>query len=208
MSTRHIVIAGDAPLNLFLYPSPVGLGPGAPLKRSQTHWFRGGASLLALLLEEVEESAPAVRIHEPTPGSSEHDLITSIIQLDIHSRRGKSHGSPTFILKGKQQLNVQHLWYRPASLPPDGDNDSLSLLILNDAEGHFDDSDSQAAIELLRTSRPNFLLYHMARPLCTGKIWEDVRHGPYVDLSNRDPEQVIGMYILGRENGSREMQRF
>ena len=196
MSFRHIVVAGDAPVNLVLYPPWAGPGALASLQRMQTHWLRGGASLIVELLEAVEDLTPQVRIHELVPASSGHDPISSIIELDKHTTSNNSYESSTFKLKCKQQLNIHPYWHNPASLPSGGDRDSLSILILQDAEGSFDDSDSEAAIELVRTSQPRFLLFHMARPLCAGKIWEDVRHGPYVHMSERNPERVIGITIF------------
>ena len=196
MPFRHIVVAGDAPLNLVLYPPCAGPGALASLQRMQTHWSRGGASLILELLKGVEDLTRQIHIHELDLASSGDDPISSIFELDKHSTSNRSYRSSTFKLKCKQQLNVHPYWHTPASLPPGDDRDSLSILILQGAEGSFDDSDSEPAIELVKRSQPRFLLFHMARPLCAGKIWEDVRHGPYVNMSERDPERILGIAIF------------
>ena len=197
MPSSHIVIAGHAPINLVLYPPKVESHLDASLQKSRMYWSRGGASLIAGLLKGVEELMRQVHIHEPPPINSVHNHISSIIELDIHSINNDSNESSAFKLKCSQELNAQPRWHSPVNLPLDDDNTDVSILILQDTEGTFNNSDSEAAIQLVGAFRSRFLLYHMARPLCAGKIWEDVRHGPYKEMSERDPERVIGIYLIG-----------
>ncbi|OCL03572.1 hypothetical protein AOQ84DRAFT_143720 [Glonium stellatum] len=193
MPPRHILIAGDASHDLFLYPLPASLDSGGSSQRPRTHWFRGGVGLLAHLLNGSEQSGPRVDIYQPNLAGSEnptiHPPIQSVIELKLHTPN--SQDPPTYSLKRKQRLNVEHRWHAPEIPSSSSDNGALSLCIFQDAEGFFNDGDSEIAITRFNQTRPRFLLYHMARPLCSGKIWEAVRRGPFVRADKQDPQRVI-----------------
>ncbi|KAK2762829.1 hypothetical protein FQN54_001004 [Arachnomyces sp. PD_36] len=193
MSSRHVVITGDAPVDMFLYPSPMGLHHSTGSQRLHTHYLRRGAGLLADFLGELEKQqhSPKIQLHKPTFHGWEPDSIQSITELDLHTVSGQ--GRSAFKLKSKQHLNTRHGWHAPGSVPSiGGNNGNISLWLLQDADCSFNDADSDAVIELFRQSQPQFLLYHMARPLCSGKIWETLRNGPFVGADRKqDPEKVI-----------------
>jgi hypothetical protein len=193
MSSGHIIIAGDAPLDLLIYPLPSKARPDTSLRDPQglhTHRYRRGATLIAKFLNAAADQHKH-RIHERWLDSLEHgtpeDPVRSIIELDLHS--ATTSDSLSLKLKRKLQLDVKPWWHcpRPETLPPSSDN--VKFLILQDAEGGF--SNDENAIDFFRKYRPRFVLYHMAHPLCSGEVWEVVRRGPHVQDGIQDPENVI-----------------
>lgn len=191
MPSSHIVVAGDAPVHLLVYPPLHGQTHGIEqhnLQKLHTHRYRGGAMLigefLCVALPEPKHQihVPALKMLEDVPLENS---ARSIIELDLHS--AATQATPSFKLKRTQQLNTQPLWYCPD--PPLPRSGNFGLLILQDVEGYFNNGPS--AIEFFRDCRPRLLLYHMARPLCCGDVWETVRRGPYVQDGKQDPENIV-----------------
>jgi hypothetical protein len=184
MPLKHLVIGGDAPFDLFISPSAAEHTVDEERKKwPRASWFRGGAGLLTDLLNGSNQSTPNLHIHHPSFGPLGHGDIRSIVELNLHS--------PNFTSKRQQRLKAESKWYPPNTIPPDNDSDACSLYLFQDAEAPFDDNDSKAAILHFSQMRPRFLIYHMTRPLCTGRIWEKFRRGPFISHREQDPKRVI-----------------
>jgi hypothetical protein len=59
--------------------------------------------------------------------------------------------------------------------------------------------DTLDAVDFFRKSRPGTLIYYMARPLGTGKIWDAVRHGPYATSGSQDPMKLIVVIVSSED---------
>ncbi|KAK7417880.1 hypothetical protein QQZ08_011461 [Neonectria magnoliae] len=197
-SPKHIIIAGDAPVQLFLYPPTEKFNPNSRHDQgARAHWFHVGADLLAQLLDAGltgPNHQVNVDVHKPTLASPEKDRIQSIVELDACELPGQGSQDPkTFRLRRIQQIDTARSWHFPSLADSVHDPSSLSIVVFQETkiENPIPEDNSTNAIALFKKCRPRFLIYHMARPLCRGKIWETVRHGPLLDTDKPDPERLI-----------------
>ncbi|KAH0846597.1 hypothetical protein AYO21_10460 [Fonsecaea monophora] len=191
-SGRHIIIAGDAPQRLFLYPSDATSNSDSYIQRPQAHWFRVGSELLAEYLDEgFKNVQPRVHIHKPDPGSLKQDTIHSIMELDALPR--PLNDARSFKLRRIQQVDMERQWHFPSpSLSAfDPSNQSFLLLQETKTEKSIPNESAERAISLFQQCRPIFVIYHMARYLCRGRVWEHVKRGPFSDPDGPDPERLI-----------------
>lgn len=197
--SRHVVVSGDAPAQLFLLPRVAGaIDAGGGTRSFSAHRFHGGAGLIGELLQDTGHSEQIARIHKPTLVGLAETSIQSIIELDAYDTTGP-HGT-AFSHKSTKLIDASSKWLAPTPPLPPTAHDTISIWVLQDAGSgsSFTDSDAENAITQFKSSRPQFLIYHMSNPLCEGKLWEDLRWGPYVDDNSRDPEKVI--VILGADD--------
>ena len=190
MSEGHIVVAGDVPVDLLVYPSP---NPGSnqrDKKKLRVHRCIGGAMLVAELLHAAANEHKH-QIHKPSFVVPENSFLEhsarAITELDLFGEAVKPPFG--FKVKRRQQLDGQTRWHSPESQLAISDN--VTVLILQDSEHGFSNPD--AAVDLFRKSRPSVLLYHMTRPLGTGEIWDAVRRGPYGKDGKQDPKKLIAV---------------
>ncbi|KAF7551217.1 hypothetical protein G7Z17_g5170 [Cylindrodendrum hubeiense] len=190
--TRHVVISGDAPAQLFLLPRAAGaIDAGGGTQSFSAHRLHGGAGLIAELLQDTGYSDHVARVHNPTFAESAENPIQSIVELDTHNIPG--HNGIAFRFKSTKHISPSPRWLAPTPPLPSNDHDTISIWVLQDAGpgSCFTDSDTKNAVTQFKKSRPRFIIYHMLRPLCAGKLWDTLRRGPYIDKTTRDPEQVI-----------------
>jgi hypothetical protein len=188
MSGSHILVTGDTPVDLLVYPS-----------RDRDHTHRGqqefgvrrcngGATLIAELLD-ASKTEHKQQVHEPAFEVSKDRLVEQsagfITELEVF---GKAVDRPySFKVKRRQQLVTKPVWYPPRVLIKK--TDKASVLIFQDAEFGF--SNPNDAVDFFRKSCPSTIIYHMARPLGTGEIWDAVRHGPIAMDGSQDPMKLI-----------------
>lgn len=197
VSSKHIIIAGDAPVQLFLYPSAAESNPNSYVQRPRAQWFHVGADLLAQLLHDgLKNANPQVHIHKPVLTSPEQGTIHSIVELDAHKPASQdSQCLPTFKLRRVQQIDTVRRWRFPDPPASAHSPSSVSIAVFQETktETPVPEDSSTGLTALFTQCRPRFLIYHMARPLCNGKIWEQVRRGPLVDAKKPepDPERLV-----------------
>ncbi|KAE8453914.1 hypothetical protein EG329_007690 [Mollisiaceae sp. DMI_Dod_QoI] len=198
MSDSHILIAGQTPVDLLVYPS----SNQDPTQRGQEkfdfHRCNGGASLIAEFLQaSAGEHGKQVRRPAVEAPTSLEQAVTAITELEGF---GKAVEPPySFKVKRRQQLVTKPIWHPPEALPKT--TDKVSILIFQDAESDFcksnDDtaqsvfSNPNAAVDFFKESRPDTLIYHMLRPLGTGVIWDSVRNGPFTKTGSKNLERLI-----------------
>jgi hypothetical protein len=188
MSDSHILVAGDTPIDLLLYPSldPDQNHRGQP--KFGVHRCSGGATLIAELLDASKDEHKQ-QVHEPDFEVPKESLleqsVSFVTELEVF---GKAINPPySFKVKRRQQLVIRPVWYPPRPLTKR--DDKASVLIFQDAEFGF--SNPNDAVDFFRKSRPGTLIYHMARPLGTGEIWDAIRHGPIAKDGSQDPMKLI-----------------
>jgi hypothetical protein len=188
MSDSHILVAGDTPIDLLVYPSK---DPDQTHRGQQTfgvHRCNSGATLIAELLN-ASKNEHKQQVHEPAFEVPKDNLLEQsadfITELEVF---GKAASPPySFKVKRRQQLVTRPVWYPPRA--PIKKGDKASVLIFQDAEFGF--SNPNDAVDFFRKSCPGTIIYHMARPLGTGEIWDAVRHGPIAMDGSRDPMKLI-----------------
>ncbi|KAH7144416.1 hypothetical protein B0J13DRAFT_555149 [Dactylonectria estremocensis] len=185
--SRHVVVSGDAPAQLFLRPR----GAGGGIQDFSAHRFHSGAGLISELLQDSDSTGQTTRVYKPVLTGSTEASIQSIIELESHNVTG-SNGT-AFGVKSTKHVSASPRWLAPTPPPPPYDHDTISIWVLQDAGSGscFPDEDAKDAIAHFKSSRPRFSIFHMSRPLCSGTLWDTLRRGPYVDKSSQDPEQVI-----------------
>ncbi|KAI1453898.1 hypothetical protein F4805DRAFT_469744 [Annulohypoxylon moriforme] len=186
-ANRHIVVAGDVPVDLFVYPAARSNSVQFDRRRSQIHRSSGGAALIGSFLNDSTEQHQH-QIHWPAPTNQHKYMlngINAITELDVVS---VDKEDITFKVSRRQRLETVPQWQSP-DFEPKVIND-LDILVLQDADCDFANPD--LAINLLRQVRLGFLVYHMARrPLSTGAIWDTVRRGPLDAEGKPRPEDLV-----------------
>ena len=179
--SRHLLIAGQAAPDLFRFqPSAQH---NAETKPPHTEWFRGGANLLAHLLEDFPQGA-GFNIHIPEFVNL-RVVPSSLIELN------QQLDSDVFTVDLVRKLSTDSQLFIPEKLPPPGSEDNRTVYVFQDGENHFDETDGgKGALKLLEPHLPSYFIYHMSRPLCEGAVWDKVR--PRVSGTNRlDPERLV-----------------
>ncbi|KAJ5796876.1 uncharacterized protein N7518_005416 [Penicillium psychrosexuale] len=194
-SSKHIIVVGDAPVHLFLYPF------ADSTRKSDVHnayWFRVGSNLVATLLEDgLEGAEPRIYIHKPSLVSPTQDTIHSIVNLECNDSKASSPDSrgqhrTRFKPRSIQEIVTARRWYAPLHFSLLGiDPSALSIVIFQEtrSEAAAAEIDTAAAISTFQECRPCFLVYHMARPMCDGSIWETVRRGPLTGSKPGTPDR-------------------
>ncbi|PMD46970.1 hypothetical protein L207DRAFT_506059 [Hyaloscypha variabilis F] len=188
MSDSHILVAGDTPVDLLVYPSRDAdqSYPGQP--KFCVHRCNGGATLIAELLH-ASQNEHKQQVHEPAfevPRENFAEQSASFItELEVFGKAAKPPYS--FKVKRRQQLITKPVWYPPRT--PIKKHDKASVLVFQDAEFGFKNPND--AVDFFRKSRSGTMIYHMARPLGTGEIWDAVRHGPIAMDGLQDPMKLI-----------------
>ena len=188
MSDNHMLVAGHTRVELLVYPSP---DPDKTYRGQQKFDVRrcnGGATLIAdLLYASADEHKQ--QVHGPTFEIAVHSFpeqsASSITELEVSSKAVKPPCN--FKVKRRQQLVTKPVWYPPRA--PVKTSEKASIIIFQDAEFGFTNPDD--AVNFFRKSRPDTMIYHMARPLGAGRIWDVVRHGPYAMSGSQDPMKLI-----------------
>ncbi|KAI2639485.1 hypothetical protein GGS26DRAFT_270558 [Hypomontagnella submonticulosa] len=192
-SLEHIILAGDTPMRLFLYPPDTVSNRNSHVQRPRAYWHQVGVELLAAFLEEgLKNHEHRIHIHKPVVGGLEHGTVHSILELDAH----ESHVDPrrpAFRMHRMQYIDTVRQWHFPV-LPdsvPASQDASIVIFQETKAEKRVTKESADGAIALFEKCRPRFLIYHMAYRLCNGTIWDTVRHGPLTSSTDRDPERLI-----------------
>jgi hypothetical protein len=185
-----IIVTGDVSIDWLSWPMPAVREPGTGTanwrQREGTRMVarRGGALLLADLLRH----ATARKVIAPQvdgidlKGPDQH--VHSMVDLE-----------PPPKTKGIYRVARWRGFCGPEGCHPpqsslDGPAEGAALLVLDDSGNGFRD-DQKAWKTLLAEARPSWLIVKMARPLATGAMWEEVRHGPIGDDGKPDPERLI-----------------
>jgi hypothetical protein len=188
MVSKRIIICGDAPLQLFLCPEPIA-NLAVPISpRYHTHWSRGGSALLAALSERFVTSVADTELISPEFTNPSNDSIEWIVELN--QKTPKDQQGASYSVESVQRLDCGPKWHAVEPYPVEERTD---IYVLQDAgkDSTFTDNGIDAAVRYFTKARPRYLVYHMSRPLCSGGLWEDLRHGPYISQTERDPERVI-----------------
>ncbi|KIX05486.1 uncharacterized protein Z518_06358 [Rhinocladiella mackenziei CBS 650.93] len=191
-----IVVAGDIPADLLVYPSPGSNSDERDEQKLRAHRCFGGAALIAELLQAAAKEHK-FQVHKPSFFVHQDKYLEHSIRavMELESLEEERKGPHGFKVKRRQQLYADPRWHNPNPEPPIPRNDQMSILIFQDAENDFANPDAASA--LFRNRHPDVLLYHMARhmgrPLGTGEIWDLVRRGPYRSKDKQDPERFIAV---------------
>ncbi|KAI0438945.1 hypothetical protein F4803DRAFT_71636 [Xylaria telfairii] len=176
---RHIVVAGDVPIELFVYPSANCNSARHERQISKVHRSDGGARLIGKCLEPW---CPEYKIHQPS-SSPELDA-SAITELEIVT--AGTHGT-TFKVNRRRQLEMGPVWKYPDTSSTG--KEKIDILVLQDAM--FDFTNPEYATKLLPEVLPELLIYHMVQPLGNRTIWNTVRHGPYDAEGKQYPERLV-----------------
>lgn len=185
--SQHLLIAGEAAANLFRFESSAW--PGSETRPPHTEWFRGGAGLLAHLLEGATRRA-GIHLHSPDFNSGSKLVPSSLIEASQ-----ERHDSDVYTVGLVRKLNGDTELWMPRSLPPPGSDDDITVYVFQDGENHFDGVGGDAgkdALRLFEQGWPSYFIYHMARPLCEGVVWEKVRpRAARPGIDRFDPDRLV-----------------
>jgi len=189
MSKSHILVAGNIPIDLLIYPSPSPASKRDKQKRFAHRWS-SGATLIADLLSAAITQDPSQilsPIHTISKGFFLERTPNAITELEIFGEAVKAPFS--FKVKHRELLETVPIWNPPSmELKANGD---LDVLVYQDAEPHFTQPDTGKAVDFFRKSRPRAMIYHMAPPLGVGSLWDVVRRGPYGKDRQQNTESLI-----------------
>ncbi|KAI1101938.1 hypothetical protein F4804DRAFT_282002 [Jackrogersella minutella] len=185
----HIVVAGDVPIDLFVYPTANSNSTQSDRQTSQVHRSNSGAALIGKFLDDSANQHHH-HIHWPlhTLHGREWSLeenASTITELEIVAVDNEDVA--TFKVSRRQQLKTNPRWQRP-QLELKG-TDKINIMVFQDAEFEFANPDE--AIDFFHKTRPKLLVYHMARPLGTGTIWDAARSGPHDSKHSPHPEDLL-----------------
>lgn len=194
MSSPRVILAGDAPYDLVLYPQKLALGQRSAQvdkSRRRIEWLWGGIQLISDLLRaaqpKFEICCPPVKQH--VMGSVTDSSARQLLQLNIYenSLQSRSTSSVSYSVENITTLEREGEWYSPTDV---ANTSGTTILVLEDKEdGIIDNSD---AIDFFLKTRPDFVIYHMTRPLGSGKLWDVVRLGPVRrDTGKKDPKKLV-----------------
>lgn len=194
MSSPRVILAGDAPYDLVLYPQKLALGQRSAQvdkSRRRIEWLWGGIQLISDLLRaaqpKLEICCPPVKQH--IMGSATDSSARQLLQLNIYenSLQSRSTFSVSYSVENITTLEREGEWYSPTDV---ANTSGTTILVLEDKEdGIIDNSD---AIDFFLKARPDFVVYHMTRPLGSGKLWDMVRLGPVRrDTGKKDPRKLV-----------------
>ncbi|KAF3317193.1 hypothetical protein TWF173_000439 [Orbilia oligospora] len=192
MPPINVLLAGDASVDVLIYPSQPGENTWHE-HMLKTCRQRSGASLISKFLSDVALDCN-FKIHEPIlagPVNIQHESVRSILEFEIHNDNDVNPSYFTLRLNRTRQLNYQSIWQSPWSSASLGTIDSTEkdILVFQDTQGSFNNPDD--AIHFLRSARPGVLIYHMAPRLAFGSIWETIRNGVHTDGGTQDPEKLV-----------------
>ncbi|KAJ5636381.1 uncharacterized protein N7484_009694 [Penicillium longicatenatum] len=193
-SSKHVIVVGDAPVRLFLYPF------ADSTRKSDMHnaySFQVGSNLVATLLEDgLEGAEPRIYIHKPSLVNPPQDTIHSIVNLERNdfgsSPDSRGQHRTRFKPRSIQEIVTARRWYAPLHFSALAiDPSAVSIVVFQETrtEVAATEIDTAAAISTFQGCRPCFLVYHMARPMCNGTIWETVRRGPLTGLTPGTPDR-------------------
>ncbi|KAL4971311.1 hypothetical protein BDW66DRAFT_30574 [Aspergillus desertorum] len=199
-TSKHVIIAGDAPVRLFLYPSAAE--STRKLYMHNAYWFRVGSNLVASLLEYAwGGDEPRVHIHKPSLVGSQQGSLDSIVELEVHDFNVSNANSieqqrTTFKPRYIQEIATAGRWFAPATFPASANDPSaLSVALFHESrlKAAMAETDIAAAFSTFQQCRPRFLVYQMTRPLCEGRVWEAIRRGPLTgpEPATPDHERLI-----------------
>lgn len=192
MSLTSIFVAGEAPVDVLIYPeASISLANDTHNNQMlRTHRYRGGTALIFRLLQVVENKHN-LKLHDVSRSGHDQENIRqesvrSILEFEIYGQGNFNHDHFTLKIR-----NIQRLHYQPSSENLINMNNShrTDVLILHEAVGQF--KNSKEAITSLRKARPGYIVYNMTRPLASGKIWDTIRNGPYVADDEQKLEKLI-----------------
>jgi hypothetical protein len=189
-SAGHILVAGNIPIDLLIYPSPNSASSQRDKQKLSAHRWSSGATLIAdLLLAAADQHKHQILppIHTLPKDSFLERTPNAITELDIFGEAVKAPFA--FKVKHRQLLETEPIWYSPSTQLET--NDDLDLLVYQDAEQHFSAPDTEKAIDFFRKSQPRKMLYHMAPPLGVGSLWDAVRRGPYGKDRTQDTQSSL-----------------
>ncbi|KAF9886493.1 hypothetical protein FE257_011400 [Aspergillus nanangensis] len=171
-----VVVAGDSPRDLLLYPTQTS-STHQDRQPFKIHKLDRGARLIADLLQ-VALDKEVHKVHGPASLSTTEDeqRLNSITELEISSDIGANVGpGQRFRVKHQRNIHTPPTWDPPAT--PPRREDRVAALVLQDADAEFPNCED--AVDLVRAVRPETLIYRMTAPLGRGKIWDAVRPSPH-----------------------------
>jgi len=196
MASPRVILAGDAPYDLVLYPQKLALGQRSfrvDKSRRRMEWLWGGIQLISDLLRaaqpQLEICCPSVKQH--VMGSAIDSSARHLLQLSIYdnSLQSRSTSSVSYSVENITTLERQGEWYSPTDV---NNTSGTTILVLEDKEDGIIDNDD--AIDFFLQARPDFVVYHMSLPLTSGKFWEVVRLGPVGrDTGKKDPKKLVAV---------------
>ncbi|GIK01957.1 hypothetical protein Aspvir_005998 [Aspergillus viridinutans] len=185
----YIIVAGEVYVHLFMLPEddPQEGSICAIIERE------GGASLLTQLLDSAQFN-PAVLGPHSLDGKIKN--VRSISRMSRVNRRSKD--GQHYVVKKVEHLRGQSIWGSPREVTK-SDNNAPKILIFHEPTK---DERTQPGEELFENTRPQVMIYKMARPVTKGSLWAKVRSGPYSQSGERDPDRLI--VIVNAEDLRRE----
>lgn len=151
-------------------------------------WLWGGIQLISDFLRAaqpgLEICSPSVKQHAME--SASESSARYLLQLRVYDDRLQNTSSVSYSVESVTTLEREAEWYTPTDVK---DASGTTLLVLEDTEDEL--TDNSDAIKLFQQSRPDFIIYHMTRPLASGELWDVVRLGPSMrDSGEKDPTKL------------------
>lgn len=192
---RSIAVGGDLSVEWLIYPTPESRD-GQPWINGNFGLVRrrGGAALLAELLRQAK-SYHQHDVFGPLREPESNDPVHSLVDLLPPE---PSSDNLAYRVDQIRYVNRQSAWI----LPTLGETD-LRILVLEDPGNGSQPLEypgsgcggcrllEEPGVRFLRATRPKLLVYKMARPLATGRFWDAIRRGPYVDNEKQDDTRLI-----------------
>jgi hypothetical protein len=147
---------------------------------------RGGALLLTDLLRHATSHNVIGPLLEQIELKSPDEHLHSLVDLERKpSNEVEERGFRVSRLRGFCGPDGH-----PRQPQLDGPIDGAALLVLDDSGNGFRDTEG-AWKNLLTDTRPRWMIVKMARPLASGAMWDQARHGPLTTEGKPDPERLI-----------------
>ena len=191
-AARLAVVAGDITMDwelIRLGQAKKGISAWSPNESADIRWQRGGAALLADLLEAVnndllKEQAIQVSLRQPAVPKSFVDVIPGDPQYHhsfaIWTEKKYAEKPPQD--KEKAWRMDEFLGLRRAESPcpamkVEGDSTEADIVILDDANLGFRDTQDCWPLAVNKPGKqPHWFVLKMGKPVAEGALWEHLHH--------------------------------
>ncbi|KAF8857136.1 hypothetical protein BDZ45DRAFT_447153 [Acephala macrosclerotiorum] len=152
---------------------------------------KGGVGLISELLRhglrhgQQQVFGPSTDSLNQAPSS---ELVHAILDMIPALEENQEGSTTTFRVERLRRIANQQSYWHSLAIAPSGLPDLSVLLFVDSSNGFID---THNGMELLQLTRPQHLVYKMARPLGMGHLWDEVRLGPRGDDGERDPSRVV-----------------
>ncbi|KAK6541117.1 hypothetical protein TWF694_008490 [Orbilia ellipsospora] len=191
MAPTSVILAGEAPVDILIYPSNPWYPSDPPRSGYTLHTCRqrSGIYLVSRFLRWVPHDSN-LKIHELISNDDAEKIfqepVRSILEFEM---KEEHHHSEKLTLNRRRQLDYRSFCLCPPLPSNAGVDENKYVVIFQDAGASFSNSDD--AVAFLTKARPSTLIYNMTRPLASGDSWESIRKGVFTENGGQDPTKLV-----------------